>query len=405
MLLRALKLITTVWLTLLVLVACGGGGSPSPAASGLKAIATESTVTVSWDMVSGVEYWIFYAPTSVVPASTASMGGWIGLPGGVSMINVTSPYVASGLTNGVSYSFSVNGRTGGGPGGPGTTPVTATPMLAGSTWSLGSATDARELRSAMFGSSYVAAGASGAMYSSTDGATWSAINYTTSSNLNGASYFGTYKLVGDAGLVLVSSDAVTWTAQTSGTTQNLYAVASNSINLTVAVGANGTIITSPDGITWSAAVTSPAISNALYGVTYSSATGTWVAVGAAGTVLRSTDGLNWTAVTSNVVTDLRGVTYGASAFVAVGSSGTVLSSADGSTWTSQVSPLAMDLKAVTYGTQLVAVGAGGNVMTSTDAVTWTASAATGTTSNLNAIVRGTLAYVSVGAAGTNLLAK
>lgn len=171
-------------------------GSPSPAASGLKAIATESTVTISWDMVSGVEYWIFYAPTSVVPASTASMGGWIGLPGGVSMINVTSPYVASGLTNGVSYSFSVNGRTGGGPGGPGTTPVTATPMLAGSTWSLGSATDARELRSAMFGSSYVAAGASGAMYSSTDGATWSAINYTTSSNLNGASYFGTYKLVG-----------------------------------------------------------------------------------------------------------------------------------------------------------------------------------------------------------------
>lgn len=198
---------------------------------------------------------------------------------------------------------------------------------------------------------------------------------------------------------------MTWTAQTSGTTQNLYAVASNSINLTVAVGANGTIITSPDGITWSAAVTSPATSNALYGVTYSSATGTWVAVGAAGTVLRSTDGLNWTAVTSNVVTDLRGVTYGASAFVAVGSSGTVLSSADGSTWTSQVSPLAMDLKAVTYGTQLVAVGAGGNVMTSTDAVTWTASAATGTTSNLNAIVRGTLAYVSIGAAGTNLLAK
>lgn len=405
MLLRSFKLLTAAWLTLLLLVACGAG-SAAPAATGLTAKATESTVTVSWDMVPGVEYWLFYGPTSIVPTNTSSMSGWIGLPGGGPKINITSPYVVSGLVNGISYSFSVNGRTDGGPGGPGATPVAATPMLAGSTWSAGPATGSNDLRSVMFGTSYVAAGTNGAMYSSPDGATWSAINYATSTNLNGASFSGTYKLVGDAGLVLVSSDAVIWTPQNSGTGQNLYAIASNNGNLNVAVGANGTIITSPDGITWSPATMSTTTANPLYGVTYSAYNGgTWVAVGASGTMYESADGLNWHSVTSTASTDLHGITYGAGAFVAAGSSGALLSSVDGVAWTSRVPPATIDINAVSYGTQFIAVGAGGNVFISTDGSTWTASAATGTNSDLNAVVRGTLAELTVGAAGTNLLSK
>jgi hypothetical protein len=111
---------------------------------------------------------------------------------------------------------------------------------------------------------------------------------------------------------------------------------------------------------------------------------------------------------------LRGITYGISAttaagvFVAVGASGTVLTSASGldGTWTAVSTPVTtVDLKAVTYGTQYVAVGAGGNSFVSTDAVTWTPSSVSGTTSDLYAVVRGSLRYAAVGAAGANILAK
>lgn len=405
MFLRSFKLLMASWLAVLLLVACGGGGSSASAPSGLTAKATESSVTLSWDMTPGVEYWLFFGPTSVAPTTVSSMSGWFSLPGGGVKMNVTSPYVVTGLLNGQSYSFSVNGRTGGGPGGSGAAPVAVTPRLAGSTWDLGAtAAGTNDLRSVTFGSVYVAGGANGAMYSSTDGRTWSAINYTTSTNLNGASFFGSYKLVGDAGLVLTSSDAVTWTPQTSGTIQNLNAIASNFVNLNVAVGANGAIITSSDGVTWTAATSGT--TRSFYGVTYSAYNGgLWVAVGAAGTLYKSTDGLTWTSVTSPTSADLRGITSAAGMFVAVGSSGTILSSADGVTWTPRTAPAAIDLKAVTYGTQFVAVGAGGNVFISADGATWTASATTGTTNTLNAVVRGPSAYAAVGAAGTHLLAQ
>lgn len=410
MFLRSFKLFAAALLAVVVLVACGGDSAP--AATGLSVKAGETTVTVSWDMTPGVEYWLFFAPTSIAPADTTSMHSWIGLPGGGSLVNVSSPYVVPSLVNGTSYSFSVNGRTNGGPGGPGTAPVAATPRIAGSTWIAGTPTSSNDLRSVAFGATYVAAGTGGAMYSSADGATWSAINYATSSNLNGASYFSTYKLVGDGGVVLTSSDAITWTAQTSGTTKNLYAIASNNVNLNVAVGANGTIIASADGITWTPA-TNSATTNHLYGVTYSAYnSGTWVAVGAAGTIVESADGSNWHTVTSSTGVDLRGIAYGisntttgATTFVAAGASGTVLSSTDGVTWTPQVLTGASTLNAVTYGTQFVAAGSGGNIVISTDGVTWTAISPLATSNNLYAVARGTLAYSAVGAAGTNLLSK
>jgi len=410
MFLRSFKLFAAALLAVVLLVACGGDSAP--AATGLKVTAGETTVTVSWDMTPGVEYWLFFAPTSIAPADTTSMHSWIGLPGGGSLVNVSSPYVVPSLVNGTTYSFSVNGRTNGGPGGPGTAPLPATPRIAGSTWTAGTPTGITALRSVAFGTVYVAAGDGGAMYSSADGATWSAINYTSNTKpINGASYFGSYKLVGDGGVVLTSSDAITWTAQTSGTTQPLYAIASNNVNLNVAVGANGTIIASADGITWTPA-TNSATTNHLYGVTYSAYnSGTWVAVGAAGTIVESADGRNWQTVTSSTGVDLRGIAYGisntttgATTFVAVGASGTVLSSTDGVTWTPQVLTGASTLNAVTYGTQFVAVGAVGNIVISTDGVTWKAISPA-TSNNLYAVTRGTLAYSAVGAAGTNLLSK
>jgi hypothetical protein len=418
MIFRSLKLFVAAVLASVVLFGCGKGSS-APAPTSLVATATESGVTVTWDMTPGVEYLFFYGPTSVVPSSVTSMSPWIGLPGGGTKINATSPLVLTGLVNGTSYSFSVNSRTNGGPGGPGATPVTATPRLAGSTWTAGAPAGSNPLRCVTYGASFVAAGDSGAMYSSADGVAWSPITYATTANLNGCSYWGSYRLVGDGGLILTSPDAVTWTPQTSPTTNALFAIASNSANLIVAVGAIGTIITSPDGVTWT--TRDSTTTQHLYAVNYSPLnSGTWIAVGAGGTVVKSADGLTWATVLpgTSASPDLRGIAYGASTtstgatvFVAVGASGTVLTSTDGAAWSALTTPpTTSDLNAVTYGTQCVAVGAGGSKFFSTDGVTWLPGAwapgsGTGTNSNLNAIVRGPLTYSAVGDSGANVLAK
>lgn len=422
MFLRSFKLFLAALLAALLSVACGNG-EPAPAPTGLTVSPGESSATITWDMKDDVEYWLFFGPTSYVPSSTASMQAWFGLPGGNVILKVTSPYLVSGLPNDISYSFSMNGRTGGGPGGPGVTPITATARIAGASWTAGTNVPGNAtLRSVAWGTLpstdgltttpiYVVAGAAGAAFSSTDGASWKAINYASSSNINGAAYFGSFKLVGDGGLILMSSDTVSWTAQNSGTTQNLYAISSNGLSLNVAVGANGTILTSADGTTWTAATTT-ATNRDLYAVNYSSLNaGTWMAVGAGGTMVKSTDGLNWSAVPSGSSTDLRGISYGitslttgAGTYVAVGAGGAVLSSADGLTWTAQTVPGAGSLNAVMFGTQFVTVGAGGSIFTSVDGQSWIARTP-GISSDLYAITRGDLSYLVVGANGSNLLAK
>ncbi len=428
MFLRSFKLFVAALTAALLSVACGNG-EPGPAPTGLVVSAGESSATVSWNMTDGVEYWLFFGPSSVTPTTTSSMQGWFGLPGGNVLLKATSPYTVTGLANGLNYSFSVNARTNGGPGGPGSTAVTTTPRIAGANWQAASTVSAAtDLRSVNYGATtattttgsvntYVAAGTGGAIYSSPDGATWSAANYGGSGNINAGAYFGTFKLVGDGGLVLLSSDATTWTAEVSGTTQNLYAIASNSLNLNVAVGANGTIISSVDGVTWTPA-TNSGTTRDLYAVTYAAyGSGLWLAVGAGGAMVQSTDGLTWTSVASNTLADLRSIAYGTqlltsttgvttatSQFVVVGAAGSVLSSTDGATWSTQTLTGAGNLNAVTYGAQYVAVGAGGKIFISADGASWTATT-TVTSQNLYAVARGTLSYSAVGAAGTNLLSK
>lgn len=422
MFLRSFKLFLAALLTALLAAACGNGDS-APAPTGLAVSPAESSATITWDMRDGVEYWLFFGPTAYAPSSTSSMQPWFGLPGGNVILKVTSPYVVSGLPNGMSYTFTLNGRISGGPGGPGATPVAASARLAGVAWSAGASVgNGNDLRSATWAittstdglltsSHYVAAGVAGTLYTSTDGIAWTAVNSGTSSNFNGAAYFGSFKLVGDGGAVLLSTDAVTWSAQNSGTTQNLYAIASNGLNLNVAVGANGTIITSADGITWTPATTT-ATSRDLYAVNYSALNGgTWLAVGAGGTMVKSTDGLSWSAVASGSSADLRGISYGVTSvttgtgtYVAVGTGGTVLSSADGVTWSAQTLNSTSTLNAVLFGLQFVAVGNAGVIFTSTDGLTWTPQLGA-TNKDLYAIARGSLSYLAVGAGGSNLLAK
>jgi len=424
--LQSFKVIASLLVAAAIMVGCGGG-SPAPAPANLKAVPTESTVTLTWDATPGVEYWVFYAPTVYAPADNSNMSRWFNLPGGAVVLNVSSPYTLTGLGNGVGYSFTVNGRTGGGPGGPAANTVTASPRMGGSIWTPAAAASTQNLRGATYGGTYVAVGNGGTILSSTNATAWTAVTSPTTQTLNGVSYFPVaatvngvattvpnYLAVGDAGTALYSSDAVTWTAKTSNTSKNLYAVASNGGGLNVAVGAGGTIVTTVDGSTWTAA-TSSGTSNDLYTVNYLA--GTWFAAGAAGTLVKSTDGLTWTAVTTGSTADFRGMSYGTTAvtsagtttagvaYVLVGSGGTVLASTDAVTWTAQTLPGASALNAVVYGSQFVIVGNGGQIYNSVDAITWTSVASASMTSDLLALARGVYMYAAVGVAGTNLTSK
>jgi photosystem II stability/assembly factor-like uncharacterized protein len=441
---RLLVLVATILAGLLV-AGCGSSGSSADPPASVVAVAGDGIVTVSWPMASGVDYWLFFAPSPSI-----SISNWTTILGSKSVLGATSPYVTTGLANGTLYSFTLNGRTdnGGnlGPGGPGTPSVSAIPRLAGTAtatlpapWTAGAALGANDLRGVMACVTvgvtcvtvFVAVGAGGVMYSSPDGVTWTAITSRVTSNLNAAAYLttGIYAAVGDSGAMLYSTDAITWTPQVTGTTQNLNGIGAGGGRF-VAVGAGGTIISSTDGINWTTAASSGTVTtNDLYAVT-SNGSGLWVAVGKNGALLTSADGSanTWTSVNSNTVLALKGITLGTNAttgalvYVAVGASGALVTSPDAVTWTAQtaigrntlsavtsvtnsLAPIAVTNNVVqTCGTQFVAVGDSGTIFTSTDGTTWVGQPST-TSSNLKAIVHGLYGYSVVGAAGVNLLAQ
>ena len=245
-------------------------------------------------------------------APSISTSNWTTIAGSKSVIGVASPFVATGLTNGAVYSFTINGRVDGGPGGEGTPSVSAIPHLAGTAtaslpapWTAGDALDNSDLRGVTRGAVFVAVGAGGAVYSSIDGTKWTLLNLGVSANLNAAVFRGVYLAAGDNGAMLYSTDAVTWTPRISASVNNLNAIATNS-GLFVAVGDSGTIVTSADGITWTKALNS-GTTNDLFAVT-AFGNGLWIAAGANGTLVTSTDGNIWKSVTSNAAFDLKGVT-------------------------------------------------------------------------------------------------
>jgi len=410
---RPLLLLMAVLASVLI-AGCGtSGSSASPPAGGIVLVPGDGIITASWVMEPGVDYWMFFAPS---PSITTS--NWTTIPGSRSVINVASPFVATGLVNGLVYSFTVNGRTDGGPGGEGTPSVSAVPRLAGTAtavntapWTAGAALGASDLRGVAFGTQFVAVGAAGVLFSSPDGVTWTALTSPVATNLNAALYNVAYLAAGDGGTILYAPDGKTFRTVVSGTTQNLYGLALG-VGRMVAVGAGGTIISSIDGINWTTAASSGTVTtNDLYAV-MAFGGNLWLAVGAKGTMLTSVDANTWTAINSNTVLDLKGITSGTNAtttaviFVAVGANGALVTSPDAATWTAQsaIGSGASTLAAVKYGTQFIAVGSGGRIFPSTDGTTWVSQPST-TASNLNAIAHASFSYVAVGSAGVNLLAK
>lgn len=365
-------------------------------------------VTVSWVPDPGVEYWLLYAPVSSISTTSPP-------PGHVWVLRVTSPYVVAGLTNGVTYSFTLNGRINGGPGGPGTPSVSAIPRPAGATWTAGAAMGTSEMHGVAYGTAsdatvnYVAVGNAGAIYRASDGINWTSVTSAPIVDFNAALYtLGKFIAVGaagnPAGNIFYSTDIATWTPATSNTGSNLNALASNGTQV-VAVGDNGTILSSTDGVTWTAPATVPTM-NHLYGIAYSPS-GLWVAVGAVGTLLTSADGSNWTSVAPVTGSDLKGVAVQVTTtytFVAVGTAGTVLKSSDGANWTSQTLTASGLFAVNASANQFLAVGAAGAAFTSPDGTTWT-SQNTATSANLFGLFGSSTQYFAVGQGGTNISSR
>ena len=422
-------------LSIIVIVAvvfmagCRNTGSSAPAPSNVKVAEGENTVTITWDMLPGVEYWVFKAVgTNITPESCYV------LPQCQIFPKAVSPTVISGLTNGTTYSFTVNGRINGGKGGPGSPSISVTPRLAGASWKVGAPQGSKDLHGIAFSSIFVATGAESTLLTSTDGMAWtpqtditwlSMTAPATLPDLKAVNYGGLYVTVGSGGILLSSSNAVNWTQQASNITSDLFAVANNGNSVYVATGANGTIINNSNGVSWLPASSIPLGTPALYGVSFGN--GMYVAVGAGGTVLTSDAlGNTWIPAIAALplpVNDLKGIAYGpgvsptgpgtntTGTFVAVGANGTVVTSTDGGlSWGVPVSsnpiPSTTTINAIAYGTQFVAVGNEGSIYISFDAVNWIPGASDPpNTSAIYAVVRGISSYFAVGAAGLNMYSK
>ena len=389
---------------------CGGKSSSADAAPDFTAVAGDGFVTLTWTAQPGVDYWLFYAKGTTVTTSN-----WLSL-GGTAIINASSPYTINGLNNGTVYSFTMNARKNGGPGGAGAPTKVATPRFAGITWTAGTPLGTGKLNGVSAASTTnVAVGTGGAIFASISGAAPAArVNPSAPADLNATAFGGAgFLAVGNAGTTISSTDGATWVTRSSSTVADLYAIASPGTGAFVTVGAGGSTNYSADGTTWIA--TTSATTKNLYGAVYGS--GRYVAVGAQGTVITSTDGTTWQAVAVNTTNDLRSVALGvintttgtgtaavvmtSNLFVAVGAAGTLLTSSDGLTWTLRAPISANNMAGIAFGGQYVAVGNAGSIYTSADGITWQVRTS-GTANDLAAIARTSSGYAAVGAAGTNL---
>jgi hypothetical protein len=360
-----------------LLSGCYGKGSSADPPANFTPAAGDGRVMLTWTPVAGVDFWLF---TATDPSLTAF--NWTGLAHAYARINAPTPFYMCGLIDGLPYYFAANGRINGGPGGPSSPTITATPYNASAAaWTPASGVPST---TNLYGIGYT--------------------SLTTCGNIATISATGSFAAVGTDGVngtIYTSSDGKSWNAPASVPSglPNLYAVtgyAAYQNNVLspglrwVAVGAGGASVYSTDGITWAVGNTASANPNNYDLRSITQVAGTFYAVGDAGTIISSIDGIIWTHRPYNAANattqPLNGVTHGA-IYVAVGDSGTILTSGDGNTWTAQTSGTTSNLRQVTsflsiYGSIYVAVGDGGTIVTSKDGATWTTRILPGGTQNL-----------------------
>jgi hypothetical protein len=376
------------WGVLVLLSACFGssGSAPSSPPANFVVTAGDTNVVVSWDQaaVPGATYYLYYkaGPEVAVREINAT-----------ALYGVNSPLLLSGLTNGQQYSFVMNYANGGGPAGPSTPVVQATPRPV-SAWVPGTALGAADLNAIAFEGSYLATVGNG-----------------------GALYVAPYSLANGA----APAWAAPRTPVSPAITSNLVSVIFDGVRFW-ALGSDGVAQYSSDGSgsLWTKAVGTYPVS--LAGITLHSlayGNGAYVAVGSGGTIFRTTSPNlattpAWTQSTSNTANDLYSVRYLNGAFFALGANGTLLTSADGITWITHISSTTNALRAVAYGglsngyVYYIAVGDNGTVTVlnaasgspGTQQTTWTVQpvAGLGAGDHLNDVTRAfDSRFVAVGA--------
>lgn len=358
-----------------LLSGCPSNGSTAEPPAAFTATAGDGRVMLTWTASPGVEYWLF---TATDPSLTAF--NWTGLPNAHAYTSAATPFYACGLINGIQTYFATNGRINGGPGGPSSSTVSATPYNASNTWTPGStpltASFTTPTNPDLLGVGYT--------------------GLTTCGNNAAISSTGMFAAVGAGGAIFTSADdGKSWVNQyaPAGFATDLYAVTGYAANQNnpgnpalrwVAVGNGGASVYSLDGISW--AVGNPFNSGSLANPgnqplrSITHVAGTFFAVGDAGTILSSTDGITWSShtATSGTTNRLNGVTHGG-IYVAVGNNGTIVTSGDGGGWAvkAPATPITSNLRQVTsfvsiYGSIYVAVGDAGTIVTSKDGgATWT----------------------------------
>jgi len=240
--LRHLRLVLPA-LVVSALTACGGGssgnGSTPSAPTGFTAHFADQSVTFSWNYDSSQDYWLYIGPEGTTSSNDNILGAYFSL-------GVTSPstYMLNANGGSVIYNLSINGHSGGSPGSASSTVASGSPVSVPNTSSnpfVASTSGSNTLYGIAYGNpfssagtysgksaTYVAVGAGGVAYtgiqntSATPSYTFSSETTNVSSDLNAVAYDTSdgFLAVGASGAVTYSPDGLTWTAQTNTSNTN-----------------------------------------------------------------------------------------------------------------------------------------------------------------------------------------
>jgi photosystem II stability/assembly factor-like uncharacterized protein len=242
-----------------------------------------------------------------------------------------------------------------------------------------------DLKAVIYNGSFVVLGSNGSVASSLDGVNWTVQHPVQSAGVSGLNglVFGftptsgsTYIAVGNGGQMYTSTDLTQqWTPNTSANTTNDLTSISVLNGFLVATGANNTLLVSPDGVTWTQQATGLPQGTTLRAATFMpnvlTGTAAYVVVGDGGAIVSTTAILKdstgtiatgtWTPTLLPDGQNLRSVTVGGATglrFLAVGQGGSVAFSDDGASWSTVFS--GADLSSVHFFSgQYLAVGSGG----------------------------------------------
>ncbi len=290
----------------------------------------------------------------------------------------------------------------------------------GESWTAGAEIPFERARAIVFnGTEYLVAGASGRIYvtSSPETGPWTqrATSQPAAGWFNGLAFSGsTYVAVGDSGLIFSSTDGgATWATRTSPVANANYRAVAAKAGRFVAVGINGVAITSTDGVTWASLTlpTTPYNYTAQFFNSVSVVNNVFVITGNGGALLSSSDGVTWTAYTTGTGHALMAAAFDGTNYFLVTAGSRTLRSSNFVTWTEVVVPSALQfvpLNAMAVGAsgRLVQVGQGGEIWVSTDGGTsWVQRGNQGGTYRLSTVRYLDDEFVAVGSGGNVLVSS